>query len=259
VIGNFEGTVPKKHIKTEPMQMNFSVRSEYLGKLKEVGFNAISLSNNHALDYGENAYANTQQTCVFYNIECFGHPTNIDSYSITYTEVGDTKVSILALHTLFGDLDDIKLGLVLDEMSSSSDVQVVYIHWGIEYDLLHSTKQKVLAYKLIDNGIDVIIGQHPHVVQDIEIYKNKPIFYSLGNFIFDQYFSEDVQNGLVVTQNIYSERIEYSLIPVTSIGTKSQPNLMDDDAKETFLKELSERSDEALTYSIAKGKIVVPR
>ena len=90
-------------------------------------------------------------------------------------------------------LEPIKvLGWVVEEIEkvkNKSDFVVVYTHWGLEYHLRESESQKNLAHMFVDAGADVIIGSHPHVVQPIEIYKEKVIFYSLGNLVFDQYFS----------------------------------------------------------------------
>ena len=91
---------------------------------------------------------------------------------------------------------------------------VVYAHWGREYELIQSESQQKIAHNFIDSGADLIIGSHPHVVQPIEIYKNKAIFYSLGNFVFDQYFSEDVKNELIVTASIIKDKTEFVLTPL---------------------------------------------
>jgi poly-gamma-glutamate synthesis protein (capsule biosynthesis protein) len=115
----------------------------------------------------------------------------------------------------------------------------VYVHWGNEYELKHSEQQEALAHYVIDSGIDAVIGHHPHVVQDIEIYNGKPIFYSLGNFIFDQYFSGDVQTGLVVKVYIQKDTITYTLVPISSIGRASQPYIMPIEQKTTFLSMLA--------------------
>ena len=69
--------------------------------------------------------------------------------------------------------------------------------WGDEYQK-HNSRQEKLAHEAIDSGADIIVGAHPHVAQDVEIYKDKPIMYSLGNFMFDQYFSQETMGGLVV-------------------------------------------------------------
>jgi poly-gamma-glutamate synthesis protein (capsule biosynthesis protein) len=73
----------------------------------------------------------------------------------------------------------------------------VYSHWGDEY-VTANAMQKSLARRFIDAGAEIVIGAHPHVVQEHELYAGKHIYYSLGNFIFDQYFNEQVRRGLML-------------------------------------------------------------
>ena len=101
-----------------------------------------------------------------------------------------------------------------------SDYVIVNIHWGTEYKPTSNARQQYLAHLFIDNGADIIIGHHPHVIQEMEIYNNKPIFYSLGNFIFDQYWSTPTQVGLGVGLVLYKDQISTYLFPLQ--GTQSQ-------------------------------------
>ena len=82
---------------------------------------------------------------------------------------------------------------------------VVFSHWGVEYSPASTDSMKSLAHQFIDAGADLVVGSHPHVIEPMEIYNGKRIYYSLGNFIFDQYFNEDVRNGLGVTVRINKE------------------------------------------------------
>ena len=101
---------------------------------------------------------------------------------------------------------------------------LVFPHWGIEYEPIHSSAQEKLAHAWIDAGADLVIGGHPHVTQDAEIYKNKPIFYSLGNLLFDQDFSDPTQRGLIIAGKITDDNIELVLLP--TISKKYKPELM---------------------------------
>ena len=130
---------------------------------------------------------------------------------------------------------------------------IAFMHWGIEYKTNNSKAQQDLAHKMVEAGADLIIGSHPHVVQNIELYKNKLIFYSLGNFIFDQYFSKNVQQGLAVGLEIYKDKLVYAIYPIQSV--KSQPNLMSDEDKAKFLADLAARSSKELDMQINSGEI----
>jgi poly-gamma-glutamate synthesis protein (capsule biosynthesis protein) len=178
---------------------------------------------------------------------------------VTYQDIGNERVGILALNTIGTTVDDITLGALLAKMSFYSDLQIVYVHWGEEYKDISTKTQRSLAHTLIDNGVDVIIGDHPHVVEDIELYKGKPIFYSLGNFVFDQYFSDAVQQGLAVKMTIFRDSVRYDFMGVSSLGSKSQPHVMTVPEKQQFLQAVARKSDTALDTEIAGGHIVVSR
>jgi len=121
---------------------------------------------------------------------------------------------------------------------------IISIHWGEEY-------------KIIEAGADLMIGHHPHVVQNIEKYQGKLIFYSLGNFIFDQYFSPDTQQGLAVGLEIYPDRLVCQLFPIQI--NLSQPVLMEWDTASEFLIQLANCSDVNLVDEIESGIIKIER
>lgn len=83
------------------------------------------------------------------------------------------------------------------------------LHWGNEYIHYPSISQIKLAHKIIDAGIDIIIGHHPHVIQPVERYKNGVIFYSLGNFLFDMLWSKKVRHGMIAKIKFDKESIQY--------------------------------------------------
>jgi poly-gamma-glutamate synthesis protein (capsule biosynthesis protein) len=136
--------------------------------------------------------------------------------------------------------------------SKKSDLQVVYIHWGTEYELTHSKAQELLAKELVSAGADLIVGHHPHVVQDVDVIDGVVVFYSLGNYIFDQYFNSDVMKGLVLVLEMNTEPI-IGLVPVESIEPLSQPRVMTPDDQRSFLLELANRSDEHVRPMIERG------
>lgn len=108
-----------------------------------------------------------------------------------------------------------------------SDIIIVLPHWGIEYKHIPNTKQTTLARKWIDTGADAVIGTHPHVIQSLEIYNGKPIFYSLGNYLFDQYFSYHTTHGLAVGFVYTSEHLNHSQI--TELKSASNTKQYTDD------------------------------
>ncbi len=257
VVANFESAIPNRHIPTPAYTFAFSTNAAYVPLLRQIGITHVSLANNHATDYGEVGYNESIATLQASNITPFGHPRVLATTSITYIEQDGYRIGILGIHTLFVAPQKSQLEALLKEMSNQSDLQIAYIHWGTEYEDSHNLAQRALADTLIDMGIDTIIGHHPHVTQDIQIIKNVPVFFSLGNLIFDQYFSIAVQQGYLLGLSITENKLNYSLIPVTSIGSFSQPRLMDQSEKNVFLTNLASRSDQTHSENIKQGKVIV--
>jgi poly-gamma-glutamate synthesis protein (capsule biosynthesis protein) len=145
----------------------------------------------------------------------------------------------------------------ITELKSNTDLVITQIHWGVEYDHQFNQTQQNLAHQMIDAGADMIIGHHPHVVQGIEVYKNKPIFYSLGNFVFDQYFSKDTQQELGI--GIYYEQNKYNihLFPINS--SYSQLSLMQGTDKASFLEKIVTWSNinPEIANQIRQGEIIL--
>ncbi len=222
-IVNFESSIPKVHVPTQPLTMKFSVPEAALLEVKNSGFDIVSLSNNHSFDYGEVGYIATKASCERVGITCIGHSFKHSTSSMTVQKVGDTTIGILALHTLFAEPSTTELSLLIQELNNKSDIQFVYIHWGEEYIPVHNTPQEELAHFFIEEGIDAVVGHHPHVEQDIELYMGKPIFYSLGNLIFDQFFSEEVQKGYMVDARVSKEAVSYTLLPYELKTERTQP------------------------------------
>jgi poly-gamma-glutamate synthesis protein (capsule biosynthesis protein) len=235
-IANFEASVPDTHKTTKSGELQFSVSRSALKGLRDAGFDIMSLSNNHALDYGERGYLHTRSGLEDIGLEAIGHPTNHEEYGSTVITVGDTKVGILAVHTLHNRNATTSFESLIDSLETQSDVQFVFVHWGEEYKKEHDRPEEELAHFLIDQGIDAIIGHHPHVIQDVELYKNKPIFYSLGNLVFDQYFNPDVQTGYFVQTVFEKDRIRFEIVPHDSLKIRSQPSLQIGDERNSTLQ-----------------------
>ena len=143
-------------------------------------------------------------------------------------------------------------------MRPNCDFIIVFAHWGIEYKDKETKEQVVLGHELIDAGADLIIGSHPHVIQPIEIYKNKAIFYSLGNFIFDQGFSKATKEGLGVRVVLEKNQITFKLI-----GLEINKNKLSFPEKETFQSRMniliSELPQDFKEKADIDGQIVIPR
>lgn len=252
---NFESAMTYPHRQTANYTFRFATNPRHLSVLEKLQVTHASLANNHALDFGDLGYQLVRESFAKRSIEPFGHPTIIStSTSLAFIEQSEVRVALIGIHTLYNNPSDEELISVFSYVNDNSDYQVVYIHWGEEYALESNNAQRKLAQKLVNLGADVVIGHHPHVTQEIEMIDGVPVFYSLGNFIFDQYFSPAVMDGLVVDM-ILDETLTFKLLPITSRDSQSQPRLMTDLGKTHFLEALADRSDVNLKKMILVGKI----
>jgi len=208
---SIENTTPS----LDPNNLVFHFPPETANVLKWLNLNVVSLANNHTLNGGEEELINTQKVLAERGIEAIGTQNSLGVETIG-------KITIITLNT--GEVStDIKSEIAQAKQAGS--FIIVFAHWGNEYQKTHSSSQQKLAYAWIDQGADLIVGSHPHVVQDAELYNGKPIFYSLGNFVFDQYFSGDTQKGLVLAGAIKNNKLKLVLIPI-NINKNLQPEIM---------------------------------
>jgi poly-gamma-glutamate synthesis protein (capsule biosynthesis protein) len=161
----------------------------------------VDLGNNHITNFGNKGATATESYLDNANVSFLGAPIGIKSI---IKNINGIKIAFVSYNEFAGDVQA-EQKAVINEIESKklkSDLVVVFSHWGIEYSPTETEYQKELAHKFIDAGADLIIGSHPHVIEPMETYNGKRIYYSLGNFVFDQYFNEDVRNGLGVVVKI---------------------------------------------------------
>lgn len=255
VVANFESAVAIPHIRTRAYTMQFSTAEWMLSVLTTLGVTHASLANNHSLDFGYEGYQNSFRELDTLAIKPFGHSTKISSSSVTVIE-GTPKIGIVAINSIFTSPDKSLLKTQIEQLKYNTDIQVAYIHWGDEYEEIHNIDQETFAQWLVAIGVDLIVGHHPHVVQDIDMIDGVIVFYSLGNFIFDQYFSAAVGEGYtLLLQANESGELSYTIIPVTSNDSRSQPRLMTDNETSIFLKTLADRSNVTLMEYIIKNSL----
>ncbi len=255
VVGNFEGSMPKQHVHTPDLSFTFSVATSTATALAHVGFTDMTLANNHAYDYGEEGYTNARAVLTNAGLTVGGNPRTLSSDEVLYHTIDGVRVAIIPINATFGPPTAEQITKVLTDASKKSDVQVVSIHWGTEYEKIASENERALARALVDAGADAIIGSHPHVVQNIEEYRGVPIFYSLGNCIFDQYWNDDVEVGLSVALSFEENKTHFTLFPITSVDTRSVPRPMNRIERLQFLDTLAARSQESLKDAIREGTI----
>lgn len=237
VVANLEGPVLNNHIKTPYNSYKFSFATTTLGILKYAGFTDLTLANNHTDNYGRDGYAETVLNLKSFGLYTFGDPNLIAESSVSEREIGDKKFIFIGINDTYGNLT---IGKILEFVSGlkakfNDEILVVCMHWGEEYKVVANERQTKIGRGLIDAGVDLVIGSHPHVVQNLEKYNGKYIFYSLGNFVFDQYFSTSTQQGLAVRMKIGETGSEFELMPIVS--NRSIPAFLVGEEKTLWLRE----------------------
>jgi len=259
VIGNLEGTISSRKSIALPGSsiLRFTFDPSFAELLKQVGFTAVSLANNHSLDFGHSADTETREYLHSANILTFGSALNSRTLS-TVIPLKGTSFCVVGYHDLFVPDPASTLAEIQKIRSNCSNV-TVFVHWGAEYTHVPSDRQRSLARAFIDAGADLVIGAHPHVVQPIEVYKDKAIFYSLGNFVFDQNFSFATMHGLMVGVDWAHDQTRFELIPVSI--RNGQVTVADGGERNTVLETLIDAylTDDIATSIRTTGEFVVEK
>ena len=224
--------------------MVFKAEPETIEGLKLAGIDLISLANNHFGNQGRAGMVYTFNHLKNNNISYFGAGNNIEeAHTPTLLESRGTRFAFLSYNEVSpesykagGD----KAGLAwiseneedlqrmetdIKKAKERADVTVLSFHWGVEYKVNPNSKQRNIAQRAVNAGADIILAQHPHVVQGLDFIDDKFIAYSLGNFVFDQMWSEETKEGLVVRVYIKGSKVlDIDLIPI-KIENFNQPRL----------------------------------
>ncbi len=234
---NLEGPVSEKPIIDDypERSLSFNMPPETIATIKNLGLNGVSLANNHTLNAGENGFVTTKKLLDEAGLKYGGSQNGFSEESIIRYET-EIPVSIIAIDYLAYN----KVAVIAEAIKKEKEAGrfvVVFPHWGEEYALTHSASQRSAAVSFIDAGASLIVGGHPHVVQDVEIINNVPVFYSLGNFVFDQTFSKDTQEGLILTGTISENKTTVEIHPFKS--EKMIIRMMDEQDKAIMLKRIN--------------------
>jgi len=243
---NLEGPISSSE--TRPfhsnMTMSFNFPPSTGNTLKWLHVNTASLANNHTYNRGLTGFKNTLNVLEENNINSVGNPSELNNNSVVRYSDGNQKISVIAINLLETDEDLVEL---IETEKKNDSFVIVFPHWGNEYQPTHSKAQENLAHKWIDAGADFIIGSHPHVVQDAEVYKGKPIFYSLGNLIFDQTFSKPTQRGLIVAGEILPNKIKLVIMP--TVTKNLQPELLRGEEKVEIINQIKKGLGQSVVNS----------
>ena len=191
---------------------SFRMDPSTIPAIKGAGFDILSLANNHIGDWGRNAFTDTLDRLKENEIAYTGGGiSEKDAEKPTIIEKNGMKIGYLGFSDVGPDwmkatndnagillANNPRFEEIIKNAKDQVDYLVVTIHFGDEYQKKHNARQEFLAHSAINAGAKIIIGTHPHVAEDTEIYKNGFIAYSLGNLIFDQYFSSYTMGGMLL-------------------------------------------------------------
>lgn len=211
-------------------------KPEAVEALKSGGFNLLSIANNHMLDYYDTGLFDTMTLLGKNGIAFAGGGKDLDEARkpvilekkglkiglLCYTDMAQIRYAGNPSISFAADSD--KAGLAPRELESikediaklrgSVDILAVSLHWGVEDTFTPTPEQVDFARKLVDAGADLILGHHPHRFQGIEIYKGKPIIYSMGNFMFDQNDSEGMESFILDMEYAGNRLESFTATPV---------------------------------------------
>ena len=215
VIGNLEGPITDfesvtNYHENNPDHYRFTFSPDVIELLKLANFKALLLGNNHIENFGNAGVKQTTDFLELANLKHFGNPTAPSDYATL--SFNDLDLALVA-HNWFDSIpieDTINL---VSNLNNNHDYVIVMPHWGEEYETIANSKQTQEATLLITAGADLIIGSHPHVVQNNDQVDDTLIYYSLGNFVFDQYFSDAVRCGEII-------KIKFSKNSITPIESR---------------------------------------
>ncbi len=185
------------------------------------GIVITNLANNHIRNYGQEGLSLTESLLQENSITPLGPNPNL-----VIEEIKGTKFGFLGFD-LTSSYQEEKIIKTVQGNSLSVDVLIVSFHWGAEYAQEPSSRQIELAHQVIEAGADLILGHHPHVIQKTEDYHQGKIIYSLGNFVFDQPWSEATKKGLVGIFTFQGKKLVKSEFKEVYIQDYSQPEFID--------------------------------
>ena len=227
--------------------MKFIGDAQAIEGLTFAGIDVVSLAANHIMDGGEKGLADTLEVLDQNGIAHTGAGlTPQEARKPVIKEVNRVKFGFVAYNDIYPKENTAtaeNLTQEINDLKKAVDLVIVAFHWGTEYATSPTFRQKELAHKAIKAGADLVVGDHPHVLQGIEFYQSKPIFYSVGNFVFDQMWSRETREGIIGLLTFSEQRlVKMELLPF-QIEDFSQPQLLEEKETKLLLNKLFSISD----------------
>jgi poly-gamma-glutamate capsule biosynthesis protein CapA/YwtB (metallophosphatase superfamily) len=241
----------------------FSGKPELTRIFTRAGIDWVSLANNHIKDYGAKGIKDTRRILRKAGIDFGGAGKDLDqARKVTYLDAGDTRVAIIPCLDIVkiywaeakssGATPCLDRHLVPDikKAKRNADVVIVFPHWGVEYTRQPLPSMRRHAARWTKAGADMVLGAHSHVAGAIEELNEAPVFYSLGNLIFDQHWSTNTMISMVLEATFHRDQVAEVRLRPYIIHNTSQPNLLDPDSGggRSLLKQVRSASKDWLDW-----------
>jgi len=232
-VANFECVTCDETLLKSDKKFTFRANPEWISGMKNNGISCLTIANNHSFDFGEKGLQQMIAHLKQNDIKPIGCRGSInENYEPLLFEKDGSNIALFSVTFLKQDNNlicndtpkELAKRIQLFKTKHPSYLIFVCLHWGVEMKSKPTSLQIKQAHYLINNGVDIIIGHHPHIVQTIEKYKGKYIFYSIGNFIFDN--NHTPANQAILTSFTLSKSKIQSLqiIPINIVNSK--PKMM---------------------------------
>lgn len=279
-LGNLENPLtPGREIKVPEMVLRAD--PEMASALYEAGFTVMSLANNHVPDFGHKGVMDTLYHLTEAGILAVGAGNHeASAYAPCYEEIRGTTFAFLSFcsdvflppgyaaesHPGVALIHEEKMTAAIAAAAEKADVVVVSLHAGTEYAPEPDDTQVQAARLAVDAGADLVIGTHPHVIQPYEVYQGKVIYHSLGNFVFDQLWSEETRRGLAVRFTLQDNQVLQVEHWVVFIDDDARPVIQEAwlegepvPPRRLFREEQADLNEDGRreTYSLRNGRLTV--
>ncbi len=246
----------------DPFTFMFTTNAAAVEGLVLAGIDGVSLANNHSMNFGALGLSDTLAGLAANKITAFGGGMNLSearkpglftAKGVSFAFLGYDGITAedYGAGPNWPGTCPLQMDLVLEDLARAKqgnpDFIIPYFHWSEEYVSVPSALMRRIAHQAIDNGAAMVLGSHPHWVQGTEWYKGKPILYSLGNFVFDQEWSEETKQGMFAEIVIRNKKIaRVRLVPVL-IEDYNQPHILGMNESMPVLQRVYDATDEIKT------------
>lgn len=263
VIGNLESPISSRGTAVENKKFTLRAAPVAVEALKAAGVRVVTLANNHTMDFGPLALQDTLKVLSENDILSAGAGMNLDdARAPAFLKVGDLTLAFLSYSLTFpiefyasagrpgtapGYKDFVKRDI--EKVRPKADLVVVSFHWGAELMTTAKDYQRELGRRSIDWGADLVLGHHPHILQELELYRGRLIAYSLGNFVFGSE-SDKTNTSIILLCTFKGKslvRIEAVPLDVNNYRVAYQPKVLAGTKAESVLAAINAASEQFKT------------